>query len=173
MTEAYVGLGSNQSTARGDAAAQLDAALNAVRATPELTVDAVSPLYWTEPQGLGNQPWFANRVVRLLCAASWSACDLLKHLLQLEAKLGRVRPKDDALRFGPRVIDMDVLLFGQEHSQDCFCTLPHPRMMQRAFVLVPLQDIAPGIILADGIAVEQALARLCFRVQDQRIYQAE
>lgn len=173
MTEAYVGLGSNQSTARGDAAAQLDAALDALRATPELTVDAVSPLYWTEPQDLGDQPWFANRVVRLLCPISWTASDLLKHLLQLEAELGRVRPTDAALRFGPRVIDMDLLLFGQERCQDASCTVPHPRMLQRAFVLVPLRDIAPSIIVGDGITIEQALERLRFRVQEQRIYQAE
>lgn len=171
MNEAYVGLGSNQSTARGDAAAQLEAALDALRATSGLVVDAVSPLYWTEPQDMGDQPWFANKVVRLLCAEPWTAQDLLRHFLAVETALGRVRADDEKLRFGPRVIDMDLLLFGKESSHDPLCILPHPRMMQRAFVLVPLRDIAPGVILHGDTTIDQALAQLHFRVQGQHIYQ--
>lgn len=170
--EAYVGLGSNQSSPRGDAAAQLDAALDALRSTPDVVVDAVSPLYWTEPQGMEGQPWFANRVARLLCSPVWEAHTLLRHLLEVENALGRVRHEDAALRFGPRVIDLDLLLFGAVCSADPLCSLPHPRMMQRAFVLVPLRDIAPGVMLSGGITVEQALARMSFRVEEGRIHQS-
>ena len=171
MTEAFVGLGSNMSTWRGDAAAQLAAAVQALGQRAGLTVAALSPLYWTEPQDKEDQPWFANQVLKLACGPQWTAPLLLQELLGLEAELGRVRGGDAASRFGPRVIDLDLLLFGRERREDAFCTLPHPRMMQRAFVLVPLRDVAPEVILQDGMNADTALRALPHRVQGQNIYQ--
>ena len=171
MTQAYVGLGSNLATLSNDASVQLAAAVQALRTLPDVVVDAVSPLYWTEPQDMAEQPWFANQVVRLLCGPRWTPEELLRALLELEHQLGRVRSADPALRYGPRAIDLDLLLFGTERRDDPHCTLPHPRMMQRAFVLVPLRDVAPEVMVADGKNVTQALGELTFRVQEQNIYQ--
>jgi 2-amino-4-hydroxy-6-hydroxymethyldihydropteridine diphosphokinase len=131
-------------------------------------VDAASPVYLTEPQGLKDQPWFANRAARLLTEAPvWDAHSLLDKLLQLERQLGRVREK----RWGPRVIDLDLLLFGDAMLRESDLVLPHPRMVERAFVLVPLLDIAPDLKLPGGAAVRSLLERLDYKRQDRRIRQ--
>ena len=82
--------------------------------------------------------------------------------------MGRVR--DPALRFGPRVIDLDVLLFGDERSETAVCTVPHPRLTQRAFVLVPLLEVAPNLEI-DGKSVAGILERLPFRLCGNKIFQ--
>lgn len=91
-------------------------------------------------------------------------------LLTIEARLGRVRSADPALRFGPRVIDADLLLFGAECSDDAHCLVPHPRLVERAFVLRPLADVAPGVLI-DGRTAAWWLARLDCRVEGDRIFQ--
>jgi 2-amino-4-hydroxy-6-hydroxymethyldihydropteridine diphosphokinase len=131
-------------------------------------VDAASPIYLTEPQGLQDQPWFANQAARLLVdASSFDPRSLLDRLLQLELQLGRVREK----RWGPRAIDLDLLLFGDAVVRESDLVLPHPRMSDRAFVLVPLLDIEPGLKLPGGVAIRSLLERLDYNLQERRIYQ--
>jgi 2-amino-4-hydroxy-6-hydroxymethyldihydropteridine diphosphokinase len=83
--------------------------------------------------------------------------------------MGRVR---DVPR-GPRIIDLDLLLFGDVVMQGEYLTLPHPRMMRRAFVLVPLRDIAPGLLLPGGVSIDQALAGLSFGLDGRNISQKQ
>jgi 2-amino-4-hydroxy-6-hydroxymethyldihydropteridine diphosphokinase len=163
---AYIGLGSN----RGNATLHLREALLALRALPGVETAAASSVYLTEPQGKKEQPWFHNQVVRLDCGESVTAGGLLAGLLAAETRLGRTR--DPADRFGPRTIDLDLLLFGQEiHTGGQGLFLPHPRMAERAFVLVPLREIAPGLILPTGQSVSELLLCLPHTVAGNRIFQ--
>lgn len=161
MNNAYVCLGSNSS----DAAVQLSRAVDALSQLPGVHLDAVSPVYRTEPQEYREQPWFLNQVARLLCCGTWTGRSLLEALLKIECAMGRQRSPDPALRYGPRCLDLDLLLFGVERSDVPQCILPHPRMLQRAFVLVPLRDIAPEVILANGKTPGQTLDALHYSAQ--------
>mgnify|MGYP000000602754 FL=1 len=163
---AYVGLGSNSP----EAEAMLALAREGLSRLPELRLSAASPLYSTEPQGYTEQPWFLNQVVELILAPVWRPRRLLAAMLRLESTLGRVRSPDPALRYGPRAIDADLLLFGEEHCSDPACRVPHPRLTQRAFALVPLLDIAPQVRI-EGTAATQWLARLNYRLDGCRIFQ--
>jgi 2-amino-4-hydroxy-6-hydroxymethyldihydropteridine diphosphokinase len=100
--------------------------------------------------------------VALALDASWSPQRLLAALQAIETACGRVR---DARRFGPRTLDLDILTYGQERIREPDLIVPHPRLRERAFVLVPLADIAPDLILADGEGgcVSQALAKISFK----------
>ena len=166
MTQAYVCLGSNM----GDAEACLTSARDELNALPGVSISAASSLYRTEPQGRKDQPWFLNQVLRLDCDDTVTAEALLDAMLAKELEMGRVR--DAADRFGPRVIDMDLLLFGQEvHSDDPHLILPHPRMHQRAFVLIPLAEVEPGLHLPAGESVEKLLQKLEYRLEGSVIFQ--
>lgn len=168
MIDAYIGLGSNL----GDSPAQLRRALEELALLPDLRLSAVSSVFRTEPQGRKDQPWFSNMAVRLLCSEVWTPQSLLRELLALETRMGRTRDPRD--HFGPRVIDIDLLLFGSETAhilEEPALELPHPRLHERAFVLVPLHEIAPRLILPDGRAVCALLAALPHRVEQDRIYQ--
>ncbi len=146
MATAYLGLGANL----GDAAQQLAKAVDALNHVPMLQVEAVSPYYVTAPVGYLDQPDFINLCVRLSCNLSPEA--LLGVCLGIESALGRER----TFRNAPRVIDIDVLLFeGQERSTEEL-TVPHPRLFERAFALVPLQDI----MLADSAYAQDVVAAL-------------
>ena len=163
---AYVSLGSNC-----DAAAEMLAKARAELAgLPDIRVGATSPVYRTEPQGYADQPWFLNQVVELFVGPAWRPCSLVDALLGLEARLGRVRSSDPALRYGPRVIDADLLVFGQENSDDPHCLVPHPRLTARAFALRPLLDVAPQLVV-DGLPVSSWLKRIDCRVEGDRIFQ--
>ena len=166
VLRAYVSLGSNCESA----AAMLEAALAALAALPDMRMGAASPVYRTEPQEYADQPWFHNQVVELLPGASWQPCCLVEALLGIEARLGRVRSADPDLRYGPRVIDADLLLFGQLRSADPHCIVPHPRLTGRAFALRPLLDVAPQLVV-EGLPVSQWLERLNCRVEGDRIFQ--
>jgi 2-amino-4-hydroxy-6-hydroxymethyldihydropteridine diphosphokinase len=133
---AYLGLGSNT----GDRRAHLAQALDRLNATPGVRVTAVSSLYETVPVGLTAQPDFLNAVAEVCTELPAEA--LLDAALAVEAALGRVR----TVRWGPRPIDLDVLLVGGLRVAGGRLTLPHPRMTERAFVLVPLAEIAPGLV---------------------------
>ena len=161
---AYVSLGSNCE----DAGHMLEEARERLGRLPGISVAAASPVYATEPQDYADQPWFLNQVLKLELAPRWQPRALLEALLEVEARMGRVR--DPALRFGPRVIDLDLLIFGEERSHSPECTLPHPRLLRRAFVLVPLLDIAPGLSL-DGIPLAGALEALPYRLSGSKIFQ--
>ena len=132
---AFLGLGSNL----GDRWVHLRAALSGLRDADEVV--AVSPVYETEPVGgTEDQDPYLNAVVEL--ATQRSAEDLLQLGQSLEQRAGRVRME----RFGPRTLDVDVLLFGEATRDDPDLTLPHPRMWQRRFVLAPLADLAPELV---------------------------
>ena len=98
----------------------------------------------------------------------WRPRELLAAMLGMEAALGRRR--DPALRFGPRSIDMDLLLFGDVTSADVHCLLPHPRLCERAFVLVPLAELAPDLVV-NGRSIAQWLERLVWRREGRAIFQ--
>lgn len=161
---AYISLGSNCEQAER----MLAEAGRRLEALPGVVVEAASPVYRTEPQDYAEQPWFLNQVLRLRLEHSWRPRAFVEALLSLEAALGRVR--DPALRFGPRVIDLDLLLFGEERCAEPECTVPHPRLARRAFVLVPLLDVAPGLCL-DGTPLAAVLQGLSYRVAGNKIFQ--
>lgn len=165
MNTAFVSLGSNM----GDAQEHVAQARQALTALPEVRLEAASPLYFTEPQGLRDQCWFVNQVLRLDCGPRWRGDILLQSLLEVESRLGRLR-LPEAPRYGPRCIDIDLLLFGDEIRNDKHCQLPHPQMHKRAFVLVPLQDIAPQVTI-NGARVDKILQTLTYSVEGQKILQ--
>lgn len=165
MTGIFVGLGSNL----GDPIRQLRNAERRLAGIRGIAVRNASPVYKTQPQSKRDQPWFNNQVLELECGPQWRAPTLLGTLLAVEAELGRDRTEED--RFGPRSIDLDLLLFGNEVRMDAQLIVPHPRMFERAFVLVPLHDIAPALIFPDGSAIQCRLAALEYNVSDGRIHQ--
>ncbi len=147
MTRAYLGLGSNL----GDRVAHLQAAVDGLAATPGVTVVAVSPVYETDPVGGPPQPEYLNAVVAL--DTDLTPRGLLEVAHRLESAAGRVR----AERWGPRTLDVDVLLVGTEQVDEDDLVVPHPRMRERAFVMVPLGDLDPS--LAAGSAPEAGVRR--------------
>ncbi len=149
MTQAYLGIGSNI----GDKAAMLDAAVAALAATPGLAVTARSRHYRTPPWGDTDQDWFLNGALAVETALDPHA--LLDACLDVERALGRVRER----RWGPRVIDIDVLAYAGAAVSDARLILPHRFVRERAFVLVPLAEIAPDLVIG-GETVTAALARL-------------
>lgn len=164
MRKTYLGLGSNSE----DADVRLTLAQERIAALPDTILETVSSRYVTEPQGFADQPWFSNMVLHLSVGRSWNAVGLLRQLMRIELELGRVR--DPGNRFGPRSIDIDLLLFGEETSDNPECILPHPRMRERAFVLVPLVEIAPDLRI-EGASVSTLLARIRYRLEGNAIYQ--
>jgi 2-amino-4-hydroxy-6-hydroxymethyldihydropteridine diphosphokinase len=138
MARAYVGLGSNL----GDREAMLQAALARLAAEPGISVLAVSPFQETEPVGYLDQPRFLNAAAAL--ETDLSARDLLDRLLSVERGLGRTR---EGPRFGPRMIDLDLLLYGDEVIDEPGLTVPHPRLHERRFVLEPLFALDPGLFV--------------------------
>lgn len=139
-TQAFVGLGSNV----GDRLANLDCALARIKYIPETTVEKVSSFYETSPWGETGQDDFYNAVARL--ETGLEAGQLLQALLNIEIKLGRQRGK----KWGPREIDLDILLYGMEVIEEEGLQIPHPYLKQRLFVLAPLAEIAPDLVLPDG-----------------------
>lgn len=148
MQTAYIGLGSNL----GNRQENLRTALTELGRMPTITVTQVSSLYETAPVGVTEQPEFLNAVAALETALP--ATDLLDVLLNLENKMGRVR----TVRWGPRVIDLDLLLYGDAQIALPFLTVPHPRLRERAFVLVPLAEIAPQRTLPGDRRTVQEIA---------------
>lgn len=162
---AYISLGGNS----GNEHELFASALRAIGAWPDIHGIRVSEIYRSEPWGDRDQPWFHNQVAVFGCGATLSPQKLLSAMLRLETTLGRVR--DPARRFGPRVIDLDLLLFNSIVCTGNALTLPHPRMVRRAFVLVPLLEIAPDLVMPDGIAAATYLSMLRYRVEGETIFQ--
>ena len=131
----YLSLGSNL----GDRQLHLQRAVACLN-REGIIVQRQSSLYETEPQDVAQQPWFLNMIAE--CETTLFPMQLLKVLQRIERKLGRVRT--GAVRRGPRVIDIDILLFGKAVIDTPQLTVPHPRMTERRFVLQPLLEIAPG-----------------------------
>jgi 2-amino-4-hydroxy-6-hydroxymethyldihydropteridine diphosphokinase len=141
---AYLGLGSNL----GDRLAHLQAAIDGLAATPDVQVVAVSRVYETAPVGGPPQDDYLNAVVAVDTALD--PHELLAVAQRLETGEQRVR----AERWGPRTLDVDILLVDDEHLDEPDLVVPHPRMHERAFVLAPLADVAPDLV---GAAVLEAL----------------
>ena len=150
MTRAYVALGSNLD----DPKQQLLDAMEALANLPNTAVLKRSSLYRTPPWGMLDQPAFINAAVELETSLSPHA--LLDALLTIERRAGRVR----AARNGPRTLDLDLLHVDGVQLDDARLTLPHPRMADRAFVLLPLRDVAPSLALPGRSSVAQRLTQL-------------
>ncbi|HEU4780171.1 MAG TPA: 2-amino-4-hydroxy-6-hydroxymethyldihydropteridine diphosphokinase [Steroidobacteraceae bacterium] len=133
---AYVGVGSNLA----DPQAQVERALQALGRLPGSRLIATSPLYRTQPFGEVAQPAFVNAVAGLLTQSTPE--ELLAALRNLERELGREPPRE---RWGPRVIDLDLLVLGREERSTETLTLPHAGIAMRDFVLYPLGDVAPDL----------------------------
>jgi 2-amino-4-hydroxy-6-hydroxymethyldihydropteridine diphosphokinase len=161
---AYISLGSNL----GAPAANLAAALESLARLPGVRVLAVSRVFRTDPQDFRDQPFFLNMTAALDCAPPRDASELLDDLLRTEEEIGRVR---SGQRSGPRVIDLDLLLFGNQVMNTQRLILPHPRILERAFVLVPLSEIAPGLALPGGPEIGEALLRIAYRREGDLIRQ--
>jgi 2-amino-4-hydroxy-6-hydroxymethyldihydropteridine diphosphokinase len=129
----------------GDARGNLERAVRALAALPGVRLRAVSPLYRTKPVGVLDQPDFLNAVVALEVPAGpapeTGALAFLAALKQIEQSLGR----QERERWGPREIDLDLLVFGRHQIDAPILTVPHPRMRERLFVLAPLADLAAGL----------------------------
>ncbi len=145
----FVALGANL----GDPVLTVNAAIRALREMPQTEFITASSLYRTAPVGLRHQPDFINAVVEL--NAAMSAPNLLESLFSLEERFGRRRSVKNA----PRTLDLDLLVYGDLVRSDPWLTLPHPRLHERAFVLAPLAEIAPGLIIPGRGAVGELLLR--------------
>lgn len=148
---AYLGLGANLS----DPEEQLQEALERLNLACEVEVTRVSTFYRNPPLGPENQPWYINAVARVRTRLGPE--ELLRLLQQIEADMGRVRGE----RWGPRIIDLDLLLYNGEVIFTPNLVVPHPEMHRRGFVLAPLAEIAPRAwhpVL--GESVEDLLAKL-------------
>lgn len=143
METVFLGIGSNM----GDRAATIGAALGMIEDLEGTTVTRVSRLYETAPWGVADQPMFANTVAEV--STSLPADALLDLLQKIEIDLGR----GDGPRFGPRPIDLDILLYGSEEWNSERLTIPHMRMLERDFVITPLLDISPELRLPDGTPI--------------------
>ncbi|MER9866668.1 2-amino-4-hydroxy-6-hydroxymethyldihydropteridine diphosphokinase [Mesorhizobium sp. M0136] len=143
----YLSLGGNL----GDPARSMAAALGILGANESMRVVAVSSLYRTPPWGKLDQPDFLNAAAEISTALA--PRELLDLCLDAERKLKRVREE----RWGPRLIDIDILVFGDRVIHETGLEVPHPRMLERAFVLAPLAEIAPELVVA-GKSVSERLA---------------
>jgi len=149
-TTVVLALGSNL----GDRLANLQAAVDALTAGPGLDEVAVSPVYETAPFGGPPQPEYLNAV--LVAVTSLPPRAVLDRSRAAETALGRVRGP----RWGPRTLDVDVIVYGNEVSSDPELTLPHPRAHERAFVLAPWHDVDPGAVIPGRGPVAGLLAAL-------------
>jgi 2-amino-4-hydroxy-6-hydroxymethyldihydropteridine diphosphokinase len=148
---AYVGLGANL----GDRAATLTRAIELLAERPEITVVAVSSFRDTDPVGFVAQPQFLNAAVAL--DTSLTPAALLDTLLEVEQELGRVRTGQ---RYGPRTVDLDLLLLDDLTVAEPGLELPHPRLHERAFALEPLAELDPSLVVPGHGTVQQLLLQL-------------
>ncbi|HIE12681.1 MAG TPA: 2-amino-4-hydroxy-6-hydroxymethyldihydropteridine diphosphokinase [Desulfotomaculum sp.] len=139
---AYIGLGSNL----GDRRENLRRALQALASVAEISVRRVASLYRTAPIGITDQPEFLNTVVEI--STTLTPRVLLVRLLQIENELGRVREE----KWGPRVIDLDLLLYDDMEIVTEDLEIPHPRLEQRGFVVAPLAELAADMVLPSGVS---------------------
>ncbi len=149
MATTYIALGTNL----GDRAGNLREALE--RLSKAVQIERQSAVYETEPWGVLDQPRFLNMVVA--GETELTPSDLLHVLKQIEREMGRTAGP----RYGPRVIDLDILFFDAEQIRTPELTIPHPRLAERRFVLVPLAEIAPDLVHPEtGLAISRLLEKL-------------
>ncbi|WP_280772170.1 2-amino-4-hydroxy-6-hydroxymethyldihydropteridine diphosphokinase [Salipaludibacillus daqingensis] len=146
----YIALGSNQG-ARLD---HLENAVEKLEGEPRITILASSSIYETKPVGVTDQPAFLNMVVKI--ATNYTPLDLLKVTQKIEESGGRQQKGT----WGPRTIDLDILLFNNENIQLNLLQIPHPRMFERGFVLIPLQELEPNLRLNDGRGIDTYVNQL-------------
>jgi len=159
-----VGLGANLS----DPEKNIDLAADKIAHLPGVKQIKFSSKYFTEPQDVKNQPWFVNAAgLYRAFAAQWTARSFLWALLEIEDIMGRER----SVKRGPRIVDLDLLIFGKTIADSPELTLPHPRMHKRAFVLVPVLDICPDLCFPDGIKVKEVLQEIEYTCRANRIWQ--
>jgi 2-amino-4-hydroxy-6-hydroxymethyldihydropteridine diphosphokinase len=149
MDKIYIAIGSNLN----GPIKQLNRAIEHLKNHPEITIVNVSSFYVTKPVGIENQPDFINAVIEI--KYDHGAHKLIDELLNIELLFGRIRAEKN----GPRIIDLDILLFGDLEINDSDLTIPHPRMMERVFVLLPLAEIAPTIMVNET-PIQIALKKL-------------
>ena len=148
MTPAYIALGSNLRHPHS----QLRKAVSALQSLPETQLQKLSSIYRSAAVGPGTQPHYLNAVA--LIATNLSPMVLLDAMQQIEQDQGRVR----AVHWGPRTLDLDLLLYGDRTITSPRLTVPHPQLSQRHFVLYPLHEISDsGLVLPDGTALETLL----------------
>jgi 2-amino-4-hydroxy-6-hydroxymethyldihydropteridine diphosphokinase len=152
LTRSFVGLGANLEDPR----AQIERALELLAEEEGVEVIAVSTLRWTDPVGYADQPRFLNAAAEL--GTTLGARELLGRLLGIERRLGRVR--GEGPRFGPRTIDLDLLLHGDEVIDEPGLQIPHPRVHERRFVLEPLAELDPALEVPGLGSVQTLLAGL-------------
>lgn len=154
MVECYVGLGSNV----GDRVGLVTRALACLGSQPDMVLGETSGLYLTPAWGCEDQPDFINAVCRV--DTHLKPWDLLARLKGIEAALGR----RERLRWGPREIDLDILFYGDEVLEDSDLRVPHPMLCRRAFVLIPLAEIAPHLIHPEtGLRISEHLQAISER----------
>lgn len=136
MAIAYIGLGSNL----GNREQYLRTALARIEGDSAITITKVSSIYETAPVGVTDQPAFLNMVIEI--ETSYSPSKLLDVIQSIENACGRKRD----MRWGPRTLDLDILLYNQENMKSERLEIPHPRMAERAFVLIPLYEINPALV---------------------------
>ena len=151
MTEVYVGVGANL----GDRQATIARAIAALAAEPAVTVLRVSTLRETAPWGPVDQPRFLNGAIEV--ETELPPRELLAVLLRVERDLGRVR---DGERWGPRVLDLDVLVYGDAMVNEPGLTVPHPRLAERRFALEPLAELDADLVVPGAGPVRELLGRL-------------
>ncbi|ETW96921.1 MAG: hypothetical protein ETSY1_24685 [Candidatus Entotheonella factor] len=150
MAIAYLGLGSNI----GDREVHLSDACGLLHQHPAIAVEAVSSLYRSAPVGVTGQAWFVNAAARL--QTDLSPRSLLAVTQAVERRVGRT----PTYRWGPRVVDIDLLLYGDLQLRTRYLTIPHAALHERAFVLVPLYELAPHLSLPSGNAIKTLLDAL-------------
>lgn len=149
-TVAYIALGSNM----GDRAYYLTEAVSRLDAHTQIRVLGSSSIYETEPVGYTDQDSFLNKVVAV--CTTLTSHELLSYMLHIEIELGRIRD----IRWGPRTLDLDLLLYGEEQINTVELILPHPRMKERAFVLIPLVEVM-NLVDVERAALYQNILDTC------------
>ena len=149
MTNAYIGLGSNLEVPQD----QLNQAITALKNLPAIQLIKYSSFYLSKPMGPRDQPDYINAVAAI--QTSLSALNLLNRLQAIETEKGRVRKQ----KWGPRILDLDLLLFGSQVIDNTRLQIPHPEMHKRNFVLLPLHEIAPICIVPGHGPVSELLKK--------------
>ena len=153
METVYIGLGSNLSGSMGDPQQQIQTALEKISDHPEIHELNTSSFYRTSPVGPQDQPEFINAVAQ--AKTSLTPLALLDYLQQIENEHGRERKE----HWGARTLDLDILIFGQQSIHNTRLIIPHPRIEERAFVLVPLIELEPNFSSASGKSTADLLAK--------------
>lgn len=139
MVKVYLGLGSNL----GQRKKNIQKAIGRIKKIKDVKIKKSSALYETEPVGYKKQPWFINAAIEI--ETELPPAKLLQNLREIEKKLGRQNSHSRIRRGGPRIIDLDLLFYGKEIIRKKNLSIPHPRLSERKFVLIPLNEINPRI----------------------------